>query len=346
MITFFTLALIIVAVEGSSYENNKTNVGVYANHISSCNLDHKMGDMLCINRDYESVIQYHDVSNVVFCPYHYCVTFRTEKNKLICTGYSYLEMSGSMSDIINPLSQNNSALALAGEGDVTNIKVGKSYEGYNILIDYFRPSVETMFDASEFIVDVTCGESDSEMVTCAYLSDGSEHCFGATDITFNDFIPSIVLGVAVPGSLSLACYLILWALSTKWSWATNGCITTMLTPIIVEVICMVILFVGAGFIVKVLPFLIASLVGIWIGKVLCDIITGCFGAWKSKMVGKVDDEYGAGERTGMLRNSNSDKGNSRFVISDDNDDDDGGMTEIELGSVAGADDEAAEVKRI
>lgn len=345
MIVLFTLALIIVTVEGSSYENNKTNVGVYANHISSCNLDHKVGDMLCINRDYESVIQYHDVSNVVFCPYHYCVTFRTKQNKLVCTGYSYLKMSGPMSEIINPLSLNNSALALAGEGDASNIRVGKSFEGYNVLIDYFRPSVETHFDGSEFIVDVTCGESDSKVVTCAYLSDGSEHCFGALDVTFNDFIPSVILGVAVPGSLSLACYLILWAMSSKWTFARNGCVITMLTPIVVEVICMIILFVGADFIVKVLPFLIASLVGIWIGKVLCDIVTGCFEAWCSRMIGKVNDEYGVGERTGMLHNNDGDErdsGSPKFVI-DDDDDDSGGMTNIELGSIGGS---SYEVKRI
>ena len=305
---------IAFAVNGAAYENNKTNIGVYANRISSCNLDHKMGDMLCINRDYESFIQYHDVNNVVFCPYHYCVTFKTEKNKLACTGYSYLKMSGSMSDIINPLSPNNSALTF-GEAVVENKKVGKSFEGYNILIDFFRQTVETYFPSGTNIVDVIC---EKKMTTCVYLSDGTESCFGALNLIFHDFLPSIFLGMVVPGSLSLVCFLILRSLSSKgFLYAKNGCVISILTPIMVEIFCMIILFVGADFIVKILPFLVASLIGIWIGKVLCDITTtGCFGfPWHTK----VENEYGRGECDGML-------------------DDDDAMTEIELGTIDDDDD--------
>lgn len=347
----FILALTVLAistVEGTSYENNKTNVGVYANHISSCNLDHKFGDMLCINRDYESVIQYHDVKAAVFCPYHYCVTFRTEENKLACTGYSYLKMSGSMSEYINPLSPNNSALEFSGEGDAENVKVGVMFEGYNVLIDYFRQSIETYFggqDSGQVIVDVKCDDGDgSKLVTCVYFSNGKSECFGAKDVVFYDFITSLVLGVVVPGSLSFACYIILWVLGNKYSCAKNGCITVLLTPIIVEVCCLLILFVAADFIVKVFPFLIASLVGIWIGKGLTDMLTGCFSVWSGKLTGRVENDYGSGERTGMLRNSNKDgatKANQQFVIGeeDDSDEVEGGMTEIELGSVRGDEDD-------
>ena len=348
-IALILLSIMTSTVHGSSYENNKTNIGVYANHISSCNLDHKFGDMLCINRDYESVIQYHDVKSTVFCPYHYCVTFRTEGSNLACTGYSYLKMSGSMSDIINPLSPNNSALEFTGEGDAENVKVGTSFEGYNVLIDYFRQSVETEYDTD--IIDVQCGE-DSKLITCVYMSDGKSDCFGAVDEHFNDFITSVILGVAVPGSLSFACYLLLWALGKKYNCANNGCITTLLTPIIVEICCMLILFVAADFIVKILPFLVASLIGIWVGKVLSDVVTGCFVAWSRQLAGRVGDEdnYGSGERTGMLRNSNKDKGSkgeSRFVIGDDDSDEvEDGMTEIELGSVKGDKDSEDELKRI
>lgn len=335
----FIVANLIAVAKGSSYENNKTNVGVYANHISSCNLDHKFGDMLCINRDYESVIQYHDVRAATFCPYHYCVTFRLSENKLACTGYSYLKMSGSMSEHINPLSPNDTALAFSGEGDAKNIKIGSSFQGYNILIDYFRQSVETEFENS--IVDVQCSEP---LTTCVYMVDGSKNCFGATDINFFSFMTSIVLGIVVPGSLSFACYIILWVTSKKYKCASNGCVVTITTPIVVEVCCMLILFVAADFIVKVWPFLLASIIGIWVGKLLCDMISGCFGAWQSR-VGDNGDTYGSGERDGMLHNSRK-KSESQFVIDDTVDDTgDDGMTEIELGSIKAEEDDN-QVKRI
>lgn len=343
MVTNFFLCIVVFLffnsnrVNGASYENNKTNVGVYANHISSCNLDHTFGDMLCINRDYESVIQYHDVRTATFCPYHYCVTFRTETSKLACTGYSYLKMSGSMNEIINPLSTNDTGLAFSGIGDAKNIKIGSSFEGYNILIDYFRQSVETYF--KQPLVSVECSE---KMTTCVSLSDGSNVCFGATDLNFNDFLASVVLGVVVPGAMSFGSYLILWVVSTKYRWAKNGCIITIMCPIFVETCCMLILFVAADFIVKVLPFLLASIIGIWLGKVLTDIVTSCLIVWRKKLTGKVGDDYGSGERTGMLRRGgNSISDDSKFVIEEDND-----LTEIELGTIKEEGDEEVEIKNI
>lgn len=336
----FKLAILILAATttvcvGSKYEDNQTNVGVYANHISSCNLNHYNGNMLCINRDYESVIQYHDVASATFCPYHYCVTFRTTPEKLACTGYVYVQMSGTMSDEINPLTPNKSNTHFTGNPDDDYINVGYMFEGFNVLIDRFEQSVET--DMGLPIVDIQCEEPQT---TCVSLADGTLSCFGGKGLVYHDFITSAILGIVVPGAMSFVCYMILE--NVKYKCAKNWCVTKLFTPILIEVCCMLILFVASDFIVKVLPFLLASLLGILFGNLTCELVVTCFIIWKRQLTGRVQSEYGSGSSSsGMLKNSNSDKQKQRhFEIggADDDDDDnqddsDDGMTEIELGQI-------------
>ena len=300
-----------------SYEDNATNVGVYANRISSCNLNHYNGNMLCINRDYESVIQYHDVDSVTFCPYHYCVRFRTQPNMLACTGYVYLKMSSGMGEYINPLTPDHDNIGFTGNPSDEYIKIGSSFEGYNILIDRFEQSVETEMEKP--ITGVQC---EDPVATCISLSDGTEKCFGGTGLMFNDVFVSVILGLIVPGALSFTCYIILSFV--KHRFARNGCVTKILVPLIVESSCMLILFVASNFIVKVLPFLIASLVGIFTGHIVSELVKTVSSTFIKKYRDKrVDNEYGAGrqERAGMLRNKN-----------DEEKMEDGVMTEIELAT--------------
>lgn len=331
----YTLSFLMASASASSYEDNNTNVGVYVNHVSSCNLNHPTGNMLCINRDYESVIQYHDVRGATFCPYHYCVTFRTDENKLTCTGYVYLKMSGTMDEYLNPLTPNVSNEKFTGDPDDDYIKIGTAFLGYNVLVDRFEQSVETAVDKA--IVAVECLEPYS---TCIVYGDGEKECFGAKDVVFNEFIESALLGLVVPGALSFTLYIISGGLYK--ACLTNPCFSVITIPMIVAICCALILFVASDFIVKVFPFIIASLFGIISGFLLARFIFGLIILWK-KQFGKVGDEYGSGESTGMLRNKYRDGEGAvakedKFQISGDDDSDEdindsGKMTEIELGSI-------------
>lgn len=327
---FLVFVLLIATCNGSSYEDNTTHVGVYANHISSCNLNHRTGNMLCINRDYESVIQYHDVSSATFCPYHYCVTFNGIPDKLACTGYVYLKMSGGMDEEINPLTPNKSNTKFTGNPEEDYIDIGYMFEGYNLLIDRFEQSVETIMDGP--IVNVQCEEPET---TCVSLGDGAVTCFGGVGLTYHDFVSSVMLGVIIPGAMSFVCYLLLANVNHKC--AQNGCITKITVPVFVEVCCMFILFVASDFIVRVFPFLFSSILGIVAGNVLCEMVVNCFLSWKGRWSKRVDTENSL-ERSGMLRNSKKKKKKSAggdFVIDEEDEDDvDGeGLTEIELGGV-------------
>lgn len=311
------LLLLFLIVTVSAYEDNTTNVGVYSNHISACNVNHATGNMLCINQNYESVIQYHDVRSTTFCPYHYCVVFNTEMDKLACSGYVFKKISASMTDQINPLTPNITNDRFTGNPDDDYVDVGTPFEGNNIFIDRFEQSVETYM--GELIVEVAC---DSPLGTCVLLEDGSKNCFGGQGLVFHTMFESIVLGVIVPGLMAFGLYLALTFMSCEF--ASNGCVQILVVPTLVEIFCALILFVAPDFIVKVAPFLAASALGIALGKLSSNTITACF-------VRKPNIDYSTGERDGMLKNSTNARV-ANFEIGDD-DDDDEDVTEIELGAV-------------
>lgn len=336
MISAILFALLMGVVSGSSYEDNSTNVGVYVNHVSSCNLNHVTGNMLCINRDYESVIQYHDVREATFCPYHYCVLFRTDEEKVTCTGYVYLKMSGSMDEYLNPLTPNVSNEKFTGDPDNDYIKINTAFLGYNVLVDRFEQSVET--SVGKPIRKVTCMDPYS---TCIEHGDGSSECFGAKDVVFHGFIESALLGLVVPGALAFAVYIIGGGLYK--GCLINPCFSVITIPLFVAVCCALILFVASDFIVKMFPFIIASLFGIILGFLLAKVVFGAITVWKKQFGSRVDTEYGSGESTGMLHNKYKDGtaegatgGDAKFEIgsnSDDEEDIGDGLTEIELGTL-------------
>lgn len=294
MLIFYILLLVPAVL---AYEDNATNVGVYANHNSACNLNHESNNMLCINKEFESVIQYHDVKSIAMCPYHYCVTFYNDPNKLACTGYVYLKMDTTDIGHINPLTPNISNEGFTGNPSEDYIPIGTSFEGYNIAIDRFEQSVETTFSGE--IDKVLC---EDQTITCVTLTDGKQECFGGVGLVFHSTLESLLLGLVVPFSMSFVVYIILG--SFKCACASNACITTLLVPLFVAICCMLILFVASDFIVKIFGFLFASLVGIAFGKVGSDIC------------------YSIIYRFGKKVHTENDNGEDvRFVIEGDEDDD-------------------------
>jgi hypothetical protein len=212
-------------------------------------------------------------------------------------------------------------------GDPKNdyVGVGTAFLNYNVLIDRFEQSVETLGDSN--IHKVVCLDPYS---TCLEYTDGSKDlCFGAKDVIFHDMVESALLGLVVPGSLAFLMYAISGAFYK--SCLTNPCFTVITIPLLVAICCVLILFVGSDFIVKMYPFLFASIFGIILGFLCTKTMYGTFDICRRQWTGRVDNAYGVG---GVNESS-------QFVIGTDgsDDEDDGvdgktGMTEIELGGVA------------
>jgi hypothetical protein len=307
-----------------SYEDNTTNVGVYANHLSSCNLNHDTGNLLCINQVYGSVIQYHDVIDVTMCPYHYCVQFDTDEFKLVCTGYVYLKIGG---DNINPLTPNGTYNThFTGDPDNEIIDIGVILDGFNILIDHFEQNVETTL-AKPF-EDVICKDPIS---TCVQFEDGDELCFGGDKMTFHGFVESLILGLVIPGAMSFVIYLLF--MNLHLSCASNACVIIIIIPFMLEFCCMLIVFLDSDFIVQIPIFVIASMVGIAAGRVLAVTAVSCVSFVTTNRIrtaiGDGDENKGMLKRSGQVVDSGS-----MFVIGDDDDYEDHenyNLTEIELG---------------
>lgn len=298
-----------------AYEDNTTNVGVYVNHVSSCNLNHNTGNMLCINRDYESVTQYHNVRQTVFCPYHYCVLFDMERKKVSCTGYVYLKISGSMEKYFNPLTPKASLESFTGNPNEEYVTIGTSFLGYNVIIDRFEQSVETTV-GDENIDSVRCMDPYS---TCIEFEDGSEKCFGAIGEKFHNLLHSSLLGLSVTGALAFSVYFI--AGVTYKGCLLNPCFSVITIPMLVSLCSVLILFVASDFIVKTLPFIISSMIGIACGFLTAKSLLGCIDIFKRPSTASVD--IGSTETVQL----------QGYVTDDDDEGEDAGMTEIELGTI-------------
>jgi hypothetical protein len=336
-----SLVLVLVLVNAvAAYEDNETNVGVYSNHISSCNWNHNTDNMICINRDFESVIQFHGVALATFCPYHYCVTFENEVGKIACTGYVFSKISAGMGDgdsaAINPLTPDLSNDRFTGNPTDDYVNLRTSFEGNNIFIDRFEQSVETYF--GDDIVEVQCKEP---LTTCVSVAGGETTCFGGDGLTFHTFTESVVLGFFVPMSMAILIYLSLACV--KWrcrlGCAYNSCVTMVAVPLTVEVLCALILFVAPDFIVKVGAFITASVIGIVAGKLIVDVLVKFLMPPTPKRSTRPSPE-----RKGMLKKS-SRVGDPRFHVGTDDDDEDelGSLAEIELGSVGASSTSVAKV---
>lgn len=309
----FALVVALVAflghIEASVVENNETNVRVFVNHLSSCNLNHGTGNMLCINQDFNTVIQYHDVKQVAMCPYHYCVLFNN-RMQYSCTGYVLTLMGGNFQHHLNPLTPNTSYVGFTGnpDGDVVEIKT--IFLGYNIWINVFEQNVDNY--ATKEISSIRCMDPYSTHLT---YKDGEVEMFGAHGIVFRGFVESLLVGVVIHCSIAFALYFLLFM-----SFKNNNTVCNLfVVPLITFLSCYMILFVGVEFVAKIFPFIVSSIFGVIIGYILASIMFNTVRYCKKK---RAEGQVTVEEST-------------QFVIEEDNDDsDDKGdgvqMTEINL----------------
>jgi hypothetical protein len=321
IITIFLILLVTAAVScnASVFENNDTNIGVFVNHLSSCNLNHDNGNMICINQDYNTIIQYHNVNQVAMCPYHYCVLFEGSY-QYSCTGYILTLIGGAMDKHLNPLTPNTSYVGFTGNPDDDHISVGYTFLGYNVLIDYFEQNVNNF--SPKIINKISCMEPYS---THILYGDGSEETFGGVGIIFRNTVESLNLGVLIHTLIAFIMYMFILSFCKI---KNVMCINLFAIPLITFVSCYLILFVAEDFVVKIFPFTISSIIGVVIGYMLSSILFNSILFWRNmKQNVKVDAEETA-----------------QFVIGTDDDIDieeeeevaagsnnENGMTEIELG---------------
>ena len=318
----FLLAILVPLTWASNVDENVTNVGVYLNKISSCNYNSLSGNLLCASQEFETLIQYHNVKYVKMCDYHYCIQFNDEDNTMACSGYLLKLIGGNMDTYLNPLTPNDSLVSF--DANSNNIhKIGKSFLGYNVLIDSFVQNVQTTFEKK--ILDIECKEPHT---TCLTFENQNESvCFGSSGYTFYNATPSLMLGLVIPLLLSIGLYLSSYLFCCK-SVAHNYFVIFIVIPIQVVVISMLILFQAERFIVKTYVFMIGAIFGIILGHIATTFILKLFNCLKPKKA-FVEDQ---GEN---VRLTVGDKRCSEFVIGDDeaSDDDekyDKTMVNIEL----------------
>lgn len=293
---FLAFTTLFASAFASVVENNETNVKVYVNHLSSCNLNHGTGNMLCINQDFNTVIQYHDVKQVAMCPYHYCVLFNS-KQQYSCTGYVLTLIGGKMDTHLNPLSPNNSLVSFTGNPDDDHVDVGRTFLGYNVLINFFEQNVDNRV-TEKSITTVECIEPYSTHVAYA---DGSSDIFGAYDVVFRGSVESLLLGVIIHNSIAFTLYI--FTMSFCRCGKDNTCVNLFVIPLVTFLSCYMILFVAKNFVVKIFEFTISSIFGVVMGYILASILFSSILYCRRKR-GTVDIEEA-----------------KQFVIGDDGDDD-------------------------
>lgn len=314
-IVFLTIYFAFTA-NASSIENNETNVKVFVNHLSSCNLNHLTGNMLCINQDFNTVIQYHDVKQVAMCPYHYCVLFNGGM-EYSCTGYILTLIGGKMDTHLNPLTPNVTFIGFTGNPEDDHVEIGTMFLGYNVLINFFEQDVDN--HASKPISEIRCMDPYSTHIE---YQDGSIEMFGAYEIVFRGTIPSLLIGVLIHCSIAYVMYM--FTMSFCKCGKDSTCVNLCFVPLITFLSCFMILFVAEKFVVKVYPFVISSIFGIIIGYILASITFNSI-MYCRRRGAKLSDN-------GRIDVEES----TQFVISNDNDEDtdseDNGvqMTEISL----------------
>jgi hypothetical protein len=306
--------------EGSHFENNENNIGVFVNKVSSCNLNHDTNNILCINREYETVIQYHRARDITMCDYHYCITFKDDLQKYTCTGYVWLLIGGMMDTYINPLTSNKHNTMFTGNKSRDFTKIGTAYDGYNVLTDRFEQNVENA--ESQPVEKVKC---DGVHGTCVIFYDGTEKCFGGQGYVFHNEFHSLLLGIVVPGAIGL----ILYGVTTPCR--SSVIVSVVIVPLINFLCSFMILFKAENFIVKVYIFLLASVCGIILSYLTVHFVVLCFRRLRGNPQRVNFDEAEKQQFVIGSDGGDDDDGSSGGDIENDGgDDDDNKMTEIEL----------------
>lgn len=273
-----------VSVTTSDGTTEESGVEVVGNEIVSCNLNTDTGNMLCANRGYDTIIQYHNVRQLMMCEYHYCVTFTDDEDVLTCSGYVYKSNAVGSSKLYNPLTPWGSDSDSSTRADGTVVELGTPFNGYNILVDLFENAVHS--DFSTEVSNISCFEKYS---TCVTFSNGSETCFGPLEITFLNWIQSSLVGVAMMGSI--AFFYSFGGICISERLVKNPCAIVVLIPFLVCCCSFLILFVGESVIVQVSSFILFSTYGIALAYLLASPFVSLVGKLrKARMARRMDYE--------------------------------------------------------
>lgn len=286
---------------------NDTDIDVFVNNIASCNLNTKTRNMICINRSFQSIIEYHEVKDITMCKSHYCIQFLDFPHKIICNGYVYLKMGGDMLTYLNPLTPNEKNTGFTGsESDV--VEINHSLNGYNIQVVRYEQNVETVFDSDKFIDNISCHGHYATDVT--FIS-SEKITFGLFGLIFHDPFTSFILGVVISSLVSFGLFLLVSIVR----FGRSTFVSIIVVPTLSFICIYLILFVAEDFIVQIDTFVAGSVIGIVVGYIIRCIID----AWCSTKVAISDEEI---EQSVILKD---------FTIEGDISDDDGNeMVEINL----------------
>lgn len=242
MVTFLIFLLLLVVVSGV----DNSTVLYYYNELSACNHNIETGNVLCINNKHGGDnIQYHGVSDVIMCDYHYCIMYGDESDEFTCSGYVY-NMLGIYSRIFNPLSPNISMNEFG-----THVPVGKPFNGYNIVIKTFDQDVRTT--VTKQIESIDCYK---DYGTIVIYDDSNMEKFGIIDVNILNDVETLAVGFVINCMVSVLLYsLLLLCRTNKYTFPVTFIVT--LSCVIIELSTLV---------VKVYPFLLSATIGFIVGS--------------------------------------------------------------------------------
>jgi hypothetical protein len=242
------VSFILVCFFGRAYgsDNGSPNLSVSMTYISSCMLNTDTANAVCMIRGSVGITQYHDVRSMVGCEYHYCMTFREDRLKLVCGGFVWTNAAGTSST--SPLSPAGTHV----RNDSMSVTVDEQFDGYNVGVSYLERGVTTWFGRA--IESVTC---EGPHGTCVYLQDATKICFGyGSDDKFYGDLISFELGAGVNLALTVPIYLVArfcFARAFRYNVFRFGFL-----PLVCFLVTLSVMFFSTGLIVKVYPFLIGS----------------------------------------------------------------------------------------
>jgi len=309
---FFIGSLLLYLASGSVVENNRTNTGVYVNHTSSCNFNHNTLEVICVNSEQETLVQYNNVNRLAMCEFHFCLTFRNNPTDVLCSGYQWSHGKHFYDPLTTPLAANYSF----DYPGYQSIKVEEWFLGYNIMVDTFVQNKVSIYDGS--IIHLNCGETGYTSCVSFVDTNGTEHtsCGGLVDVNMRDPVGSFLLGINMLALISGFQYIPVRYLFT--SLRESLVMNTLIIPCLSIVAAFVLVSITQSFLVKTAMYVIGAFVGTVVGYIFSEFalrLSVCM--WgPGGSVGALEDLT---ESVRMLREKDD---QPKFEISGDDSDED------------------------
>ena len=269
LFVFCLINLLHTAVSNTTESTG--NITTRTNKLSTCSYNELTKNLLCYTQMYENLVQYHNVQSLAMCDYHYCIILVDSENRMSCSGYVLQFIGGDSSTFINPLSPNNQLIGFsANSADI--FKIGKSFLGYNIMIDSFNQNVETEFQNDIELIECI----DPHAMCVSFKGENKTKCFGSYGLVFYDQTSSVLFGLLIPGVFSFVFYSIIGMTCTKPGFSIKrALINTIILPIIVVASSILVIFKAEKLIVQTNSFIEGTILGILFGYVLSELSVKC-----------------------------------------------------------------------